>query len=350
MSRLRVLVTGAIGYIGSIIAHVLISAGISVRGLDAGIFSQGCFYRKDAFESRFKMERLITKDVRDITNNDIAGCDAVVDFAGLANDPTGELNPTWTDEINHKASVRLAELSRQFGISRYIFASSCSVYGNQENSLLTEEAQLSPLSEYAKAKKAAESGILALANARFHPTIFRNATAFGASPRMRLDLVINNLTASGVATGKIRLLSDGTAWRPNVHIEDIGRAALACLQTDTSLTSGHIFNVGSTSENYQVRDLARIVSATLHCDIEYNKSTTKDARSYRVSFEKIHKHLTNYRPKWTVESGVKELNEAFQENKFNYTEFQRHSYYNISTVKDRLNAGDFDETLRLRQH
>ena len=346
---MRVFLTGAIGYIGSIIAHVLISAGISVIGLDAGIFNQDCFSRGDAFASRARMELLITKDVRDISVDDINGCDAVIDFAGLANDPTGELNPSWTDEINHRASVRLAELARETGVGRYIFASSCSVYGKQSDTMLTEEAHLSPLSQYAKAKEAAEKEILALSTSEFHPTVLRNATAFGASPRMRLDLVINNLTASGYATGKIKVLSDGTSWRPNVHVEDIAGAVLACLQTDIAVTSGQIFNVGMTSENYQVRELAKIVSELLHCDIEFAKNAAKDTRSYRVSFEKISKHLTSFRPKWTARMGIMELKEAFDRNCFDSKKFRLHAYYNIDTIKDRLESGEFDETLRLKR-
>jgi nucleoside-diphosphate-sugar epimerase len=345
---MRVLLTGALGYIGSAINHILIRNGYTVIGVDAGFFADICFYREDFWQSRSEMTRLIRKDIRDITIDDLNGCDAVVDFAGLANDPSGELNPTWTDEINHQACVRLAELAKEHGVSRYIFASSCSVYGAREDSLLTEESDVEPVSEYAKAKVKAEHDIMPLRDNRFCPTILRNATAFGASSRMRFDLVVNNLSAYGYTTGAVKILSDGTAWRPNIHIEDIGRAVVACLESPTDQIGGEVFNAGIDSENLQVREIASTVAEVMpESKVEIAKEATKDPRSYKVSFAKISK-LKSFRPEWTVRDGVEELKEAFEANRLTFEMFQAAEYHNVRRMQELISSGRVDDTLRLR--
>jgi nucleoside-diphosphate-sugar epimerase len=346
---LKVFLTGALGYIGSAINHILIQNGFSVVGLDAGLFTEDCFYRQDIWNSRTLMQKLIRKDVRDISEDDLRSCDAVVDFAGLANDPSGELNPTWTDEINHQASVRLAQLSRKQEISRYIFASSCSVYGARGDTLVTEDSPVEPVSAYAKAKVAAEHEILPLANKLFHPTILRNATAYGASPRMRFDLVVNNLTAYGYTTGVVKILSDGTAWRPNVHIEDIALAVKACLESPSEDAGGTILNVGANSENYQVRTIASIITETITgSKVEIAKGASKDPRSYRVSFDKITK-LKSFTHRWNVRRGVEELRDAFQKNDFTFEKFQNLEFHNVRKIQALLESGKLDATLRLSQ-
>lgn len=345
---MRVLLTGALGYIGSAINYTLVRNGFTVIGVDAGLFADTCFYREDMWQSRSEMKQLLRKDIRDITRDDLYGCDAVVDFAGLANDPSGELNPTWTDEINHQACIRVAKLAKQQGVGRYIFASSCSVYGARGDSFLTEESEVEPISEYAKAKLATERELKPLGNSQFCPTILRNATAFGASPRMRFDLVVNNLSAYGYTTRTVKILSDGTAWRPNIHIEDIARAVLACLESSTDQIEGEIFNAGMDSENLQVREIASTVEAIIpQSKVEIAKGATKDPRSYKVSFAKISK-LKSFRPKWSVRKGVEELRQAFEANHLTFEIFQAAEYHNVRKIQELISAGKFDDTLRFR--
>lgn len=345
---MKVLLTGALGYVGSAINHVLIQNGFTVIGVDAGFFADNCFYREDMWQSRSDMKRLIRKDVRDITNDDVSGCDAVVDFSGLANDPSCELNPTWTDEINHHATARLATIAKQEEVNRFIFASSCSVYGARADSLLTEESEVQPVSAYANAKVAAEREIQPLANTRFCPVILRNATAFGASPRMRFDLVVNNLSAYGYTTGIVKILSDGTAWRPNIHIEDIARAVLACLESPPDMVSGRIFNAGMNSENLQVREIATTVQKILpETKIQIAEGAAKDPRSYKVSFDKISK-LKNFRPQWSVRRGVEELKEAFEANHLTLNMFQSTEYHNVKKIQELISSDRLDKTLRFK--
>ena len=344
---MRILLTGALGYIGSVINHLLIKEGFRVVGVDAGFFPETCFYREDVWQSRTAMERLLRKDTRDISADDLRGCDGVVDFAGLANDPSGELNPHWTDEINHQACVRLACLAKKSGASRYVFASSCSVYGARGDSLLTEESPVEPVSAYAKAKVATERDVKPLADSKFSPTILRNATAFGVSPRMRFDLVVNNLAGFGYTTNVIKILSDGTAWRPNVHIEDIARAVLACLQSGSEEVGGQVFNVGMDSENYQVRQIASTVSEVMpRCKVEIAPDASKDSRSYRASFRKI-ATLKMFRPKWSVREAVEELRNAFEANGMTYEMFQKSDYHNVRRMQELISAGKVDSTLRM---
>jgi nucleoside-diphosphate-sugar epimerase len=345
---MKIFLTGALGYIGSVINHLLTEEGFTVVGVDAGFFPENCFYREDVWQSRSAIEKLLRKDTRDITSDDLRGCGAVVDFAGLANDPSGELNPQWTDEINHQACVGLARIAKQNGIPRYIFASTCSVYGARGELLLTEDSEVEPVSAYAKAKVATEQDLKSLADRNFHPTILRNATAFGASPRMRFDLVVNNLTGYGYTTKTIRILSDGTAWRPNVHIEDIARAALATLTAPTDEVGGEVFNVGMESENHKVHELANMVSEALTgCKVEIAKGATKDPRSYRVSFKKISR-LKTYNPQWSVKKGIQELKDAFERNKLTYEDFQASNYHNLKRMQELIASRKLDNTLRFR--
>lgn len=341
--------TGALGYIGTTINHALIERGFSVVGLDAGYFPNNCFYREDIWQSRERMDRLIRKDIRDTTAEDLGNCEAVVDFAGLANDPSADLSPNWTQEINHLASSKLAQLAKKKGVRRYVFSSSCSVYGARGDSLLNEDSDVEPVSEYAKAKLAAERDILPLADQAFFPTVLRNATAFGASPRMRFDLVINNLAGFGHTSGVVKVLSDGTAWRPNVHIEDIAHAVIACLESPSAEVSGQVFNVGMESQNYRVSELSAMVAETLGgCRVETATSASRDPRSYRVSFRRI-SNLRGFRPAWDVRRGIRELKTAFEKNHLTYESFQSPEYHNVRRLKQLITSGQLDETLRFRQ-
>jgi nucleoside-diphosphate-sugar epimerase len=343
----RILLTGALGYIGSVINHLLIKEGFDIVGVDAGFFPETCFYREDVWQSRSEMERLLRKDTRDISADDLRGCDGIVDFAGLANDPSGELNPQWTDEINHQACVRLSCLAKKYGVGRYIFASSCSVYGARGDSLLTEESPVEPVSAYAKAKVATERDVMPLADSNFFPTILRNATAFGASPRMRFDLVVNNLAAFGYTTNVIKILSDGTAWRPNAHIEDIARAVLASLESRPEEVGGQVFNVGMDSENHQVHQIATTVSEVMpRCKVEIAPGASKDPRSYRVSFKKI-STLKAFKPQWSVRKGVEELRNALEANGMTYEVFQKSDYHNVKRLQELISTARVDSTLRM---
>jgi len=295
------------------------------------------------------MVRLIRKDIRDANAEDLRNCDAVVDFAGLANDPSADLDPNWTQEINHLASSRLAQLAKKNNVESYVFSSSCSVYGARGDSLLTEHSDVEPVSVYARAKVAAEQNILPLADRTFFPTVLRNATAFGASPRMRFDLVINNLAGYGHTTGVVKVLSDGTAWRPNVHIEDIARAAVACLESPHDEVSGQVFNVGIDSENYRVSELSAMVSETLGgCRVETATNPAPDPRSYRVAFRKI-SNLKAFTPIWNIRKGIRELKIAFEKNGLTYETFQSPEYHNVRLLKKLIASGQLDKTLRFRQ-
>ena len=292
---MRVLLTGHDGYIGTVLAPQLRAAGHEVRGLDAGLFS-AC-----AFGSQPPAVPAVRRDVRDATAADLAGADAVVHLANLSNDPLGNLDPGLTDAVNAAASVRLAALAREAGVGRFVFASSCSLYGAAGQDAVTEEAPFNPVTPYGRAKVDAEAGIHALAGDGFSPVSLRNATVYGASPRLRFDLVVNNLTAWAVATGAIRMLSDGTPWRPLVHVEDVAAAVVAALEAPREAVHDQAFNVGREGENYQIRDVAAIVGEEVPgCRVTFADGASPDTRSYRVSFAKIAERLPDWRPTWTV--------------------------------------------------
>ncbi len=341
--------TGALGYTGTIICHKLIENGFDVVGCDATYFPDECFCRDDAYQSRQEMSRLLVKDIRDITVDDLRGCDAVVDYSGLANDPTSELNLDWTEEINYRAPVRLATLAKRLGLSRYVFASSCAVYGARGKQIVTEETKVAPVSAYAASKAMAERKIRLLSDRDFSPILLRNATVFGCSPRMRFDLVVNNLAGYAHTTGVIRVMSDGTAWRPNVHVDDVGSAIVGLLEAPKDAINNEVFNVGADSQNLQVREIAMITSEVFaNSKVEYAPSLVKDPRSYKVSFKKIQAVLRSS-PSWTVRKGLQELREAFAINKLNVKTFSGAKYHNLSWMKYLLETGQVDSSLRRKK-
>ncbi len=338
---MRILVTGHNGYIGAVMVPMLVAEGHDVVGLDSDLFAE-CTFGNGVYPIPE-----LRKDVRDVQASDLDGFDAVVHLAGLANDPLGDLNPIVTYEINHTASVRLARLAKERGITRFIFSSSCSNYGAAGEAVLNEEAELRPVTPYAISKVRVERDVAPLADAGFSPTFLRNATAYGVSPRLRFDLVLNNLVAWALTTGRVYIKSDGTPWRPIVHIEDISRAVLAVLDAPRETVHNQVFNVGSSSENYQIRDLAGIVRDTVPgCRIEYASDAGPDPRCYRVDFSKLAQTLPRFKPQWNARRGAEELYAAYGKADLKLEEFEGPKYKRIDHIKRLLSLGRLDPTLR----
>ena len=307
---MRVLVTGHKGYIGSVMVPFLRGRGHEVVGLDSGLFAD-CVSGPGAIDvPELRM------DIRDARAEHLEGIDAVAHLAALSNDPLGDLEPEHTYDINHRASVRLAELARQAGVERFLYSSSCSIYGASDDSAaLDETAPMRPVTPYAESKVKVESELSALAGDGFSPVSMRNATAYGWSPRVRTDLVLNDLVARAHLTGKVLVLSDGTPWRPIVHIEDISRAFAAALDAPRDAIHDQAFNVGAASENYQIRDLADIIAEVVpDCVVEITGEHGNDPRSYRVDFSKITRHMPQFQAVWTARKGAEEMLAAYRAN------------------------------------
>jgi nucleoside-diphosphate-sugar epimerase len=339
---MRVLVTGHHGYIGSVLAPSLQEAGHEVVGLDT-FYYQGCdFGDGSAFEPA------LAADLRDVQPADLEGFDAVVHFAALSNDPLGDFNPGWTYGINRDGTIALARAARDAGAKRFVFASSCSMYGAAEgDEALTEAAPLRPLTPYAESKVAAEEVLRKLAGDDFVPVSMRNATVYGVSPRLRLDIVLNNLVAWAHTTGAIRLQSDGSSWRPLIHVRDVARAALALLEAPDDVVRGEAFNVGSEAQNYRIRELAEIVHDRLpQCEVTFAEGASADPRSYRVDFSKFESAFPACRFQWTAESGADELARAYEDVGLTFEDFQGHRYIRLGQLRRLLDAHALDAELR----
>jgi nucleoside-diphosphate-sugar epimerase len=338
---MRVLVTGHHGYIGTVLTPMLAAAGHEVVGLDSDLFT-AC-----AYGEWHETVPSIRKDVRDVTLHDLEGFDAVLHLAGLSNDPLGDLNPGLTLEINHQASVHLAELAKQAGVQRFIFSSSCSNYGAAGDDFLDESSAFNPVTAYGRSKVLVEQDVSKLASDNFSPTFLRNATAYGVSPFLRFDLVLNNLVAWAYTTGKIYMKSDGSPWRPIVHIEDISRAFLAALNAPIELVHNEAFNVGQTSENYRVRELAQIVAETVPgCEVSFAPDAGPDKRNYRVNCDKIQGVLPEFKPAWTARRGAQELYDSYQHFGLNLDEFEGPRFKRIAHLKELLATNRIDHSLR----
>lgn len=338
---MRILLTGHSGYIGTVMRQVLRDAGHTVVGLDVGFF-EDCTIGPDTPDGPS-----LHLDFRDAQRADLSGYDAVVHLAALCNDALGNMNPELTYEINHHASVRLAELAKAAGVPKFLFASSCSLYGVGGDGLLAEDAKFNPITPYGVAKVLVERDLNALADDDFSPTYLRSATAYGFSPRLREDVVVNNLTGSAVATRKVRIESDGTPWRPLVHVRDLCLAFRAALEAPRELVHNEAFNVGRTTENYRVREVAEMVEAAVPgSTVTYAEGGGPDPRCYRVDCGKLESTLPGYEPQWTVAKGVVELVAAFERYGFTADDFNGDRYFRIRRIQKLQREGLLDESMR----
>jgi len=327
---MRVLLTGHDGYIGAVLSPALVAAGHQVVGFDTGLFS-GC---------DFGAEPPAVETVR-------AGFDAVMHLAALSNDPLGDVNPQCTYDINHLASVRLARAAKEAGVPRFLFASSCSLYGVAGDELLTEDAAFNPITPYGESKVRVEQDVGALADEQFSPTFLRNATAYGVSPRLRADVVVNNLVGVACTTGEVLIQSDGTPWRPLVHVEDIARAFVAVLEAPRALVHNEAFNVGRTEENYRVRALADMVQSVVPGSVvRYAEGGGPDPRSYRVDCGKIARTLPGFRPEWDVRRGMEQLRDAFRHTSLTRERFFSDRYFRIKRILALQADGALDGDMR----
>ena len=340
---MRVLLTGHRGYIGTVLAPMLVAEGHDVVGLDSDLFQRSTFG-----DGMIEIPE-IRKDIRDVERGELKGFDAILHLAGLSTDPLGDLNPDLTYEINHRASVRLAQLAKEAGVHRYIFSSSCSNYGAGGENLLNESSPFNPVTPYGKSKVLVEQDVTKMADESFSPTFLRNATAFGVSPRLRFDLVLNNLVAWAYTTGRVYIKSDGTPWRPIVHIEDISRAFVAVLHAPLDLVHNQAFNVARNEDNYRIRELADIVKETVPgCQIEYAKDAGPDTRCYRVDAGKIARTLPEFKPRWDARKGAQELLEAYRNVGLKLEDFEGPRYKRIDHIKMLLSRRLLDSSLRWR--
>jgi nucleoside-diphosphate-sugar epimerase len=341
----RVLVTGHDGYIGQVLMPLLRQRGHDAVGLDSFLF-RGC-----ALGAEPEQNGAIDRDVRDLAVDDLVGYEAVIQLAAVSNDPIGELNPDCTYAINHRAAVHTARLARAAGVERFLFASSCSLYGAADgDALLDENAAFNPVSAYGKSKVLGERDLAELATDDFSPVFLRNGTAYGVSARQRGDLVVNNLVGLALTTGEVRLASAGTSWRPLVHIEDISGALVAALEAPRAAIHCRAFNVGRDEDNFRIRDLAEmVVAAVPGSRLTFADGASPDKRSYRVTFARIRDELPEFRPRWSVERGVAELVDAFRANPFTLEEFESSRFVRIAPIRELQAAGLLDPDLRWAQ-
>ncbi|HET6605904.1 MAG TPA: NAD(P)-dependent oxidoreductase [Rhodopila sp.] len=337
----RILVTGSNGYIGSVMAPWFQGQGYDVVGLDTGYFAQ-CSLVPDV-----GIIPTINQDIRDIAARDLEGYDAVIHLAALSNDPIGNLNEGWTRDINLDGTIRLAIAAKQAGVSRFLFSSSCIMYGMSEAAVVDETAPLAPRTEYARSKVEAEAALSGLADDRFSPTFCRNGTIYGLSPRMRFDTVLNNLMGEGFTTGKVVILSDGTPWRPVVHVQDVARAFQAVLEAPRDVVHNQAFNTGADELNHQVRELGEIVAETVPgCKLSIEPQSGADQRTYKADFGKFKRTFPDFRFRWSVRDGAVELQTAFAKSGLTHAQFTDKHFTRLSWLRHLLDHGTLHGSLR----
>lgn len=335
---MKVLVTGTEGYLGSLLPPILIQRGHEVIGVDTGYYKVGWLYNGTEVTAK-----TLNKDIRHITAEDLEGVEAIVHMAELSNDPTGQLSPNITYDINHKGSVRLATLAKTAGVRRFVYMSSCSVYGVATEGDVTEETPVNPQTAYADCKTLVERDVMAMAEDSFSPTFLRNATAFGASPRMRFDIVLNNLAGLAWTTKEIKMTSDGTPWRPLVHALDICKAIVCTLEAPRDIVHNQIFNVGDTANNYQVKEIAQIVAQIFKgCQLSFGQNGA-DNRSYRVSFEKINKTLPGFKCEWDAVRGAGQLFDIFSLIDMSEETFLFRGFTRLKQLEYLIRTGQIDQ-------
>jgi nucleoside-diphosphate-sugar epimerase len=335
---MKILVTGTEGYLGSLLAPLLMERGHELVAVDTGFYKSGCLYNGSSLTPR-----TLNKDIRRITSDDLAGIEAIVHMAELSNDPTGELSPNITYDINHKGSVRLAELAKAAGVTRFIYMSSCSVYGIADGDYLTENSPVNPQTAYAICKTLVERDLHPMADDNFSPTSLRNATAYGASPRMRFDIVLNNLAGLAWTTKEIKMVSDGTPWRPLDHGLDIAKAIICVLAAPRASVHNETFNVGDTAHNYTVKEIAQIVGDVFPgCRVTFGQQGA-DNRSYRVSFEKIRNALPDFRCEWDARRGAEQLRAVFQQVDMTAETFNSPSFTRLKQLEHLIRTQQIDQ-------
>jgi nucleoside-diphosphate-sugar epimerase len=341
---MKILVTGTEGYIGSRLVPWLVKAGHEVSGLDIGFYRDGCLYLDPVGEP--VCSATLFKDLRSVTPEDFEGFDAVVHLAELSNDPLGQNRPEITFEINHKGSIRIAQAAKQAGVRRFVYASSCSVYGVGSGDYLDETTPTNPQTAYAKCKVMVERDLAPMATDGFSVVFLRNATAYGPSPRMRFDIVLNDLCALAWTTKRIAMVSDGSPWRPIVHVEDICEAMRCAVEAPAATVNREVFNVGRTDENFRIREIAQTVAEVFPgCDVTVGPPSA-DNRSYRVSFSKIETKLPRFAARWTAQAGAEELRRLFTRIEFTPSEYQFRAFTRLKQLKYLQRTGQIDEDLR----
>ena len=339
---MRVLVAGDRGYIGAVLVPMLLDAGHAVVGLDAGWYD-GCDFgpQPHGYESR-------TGDIRDQRVSDLEGFEAVVNLAAVSNDPVGHLNPGATYSVNAHGAAHLARVAKEAGVSRYVFSSSCSLYGAAGDAPVTEESDFNPVTPYGESKVMAEQLISPLADDDFSPSYLRNATAYGSSRRLRADIVVNNLTGTAFTRHEVRLQSDGTPWRPLVHAEDISRAFLAVLEADRDVVHDQAFNIGRDEDVVQIRDIAQTVARRLGVPVTFAEGASADSRDYRVDFGKVTRLLPSFQPRWTVPDGIEELAADMERYGLRTEDFEGPRFVRLERINQLRSEGRLDDGLRLQ--
>ena len=336
----KIFLTGHMGYVGSVLTEALVKKNFEVTGCDVG------YYPFNFTQQANTSIKVLKKDIRNLTKKDVKGHDAILHLAALSNDPLGELYPLLTNEINYLATLKLAKLAKESGVERFVFSSSCSSYGINEETV-DENSPLDPLTSYAKSKVASELELRKLADEKFCPVIMRSATAYGLSPNFRFDLVVNNFTGAAFTTGSVKILSDGTPWRPLIHVEDMSNAFVQVLESETEKINGQIFNVGTNEDNYRVKEIAQFVEDIVpDSKIDYAKNADKNSRSYKVNFNKIREQI-GFRTKWKLKDGIKNIYEELKKRRLTEKDFNDKKFYRVKYLKSLMEKGLLDEKLRV---